>query len=212
MALLRFADFEMGPAHTARATLFRLLPVALLATLTLALFGCAESSTPAANAVPVARIQRHSGALNSLMKKAKEAPPDKVLTMELEFANHDQAELDRLMAEVEDPHSKRYHQWLDPKEVHARFGESQDQFNAVLQWLQAQGLAVTDQNYGSNEDYIRFTGTVAQVDKAFQVHIMQPEFELYVPREDPFMPAQFSGVVARINGLDNVGFREVESR
>jgi subtilase family serine protease len=202
----------MTPDHAVRGALARLLSAAVFATLALVVFGCAETSDQPANAVPVTPIQHHSTALNSLMKKAKEAPSDKVLTMELEFANHDQAELDRLMAEVEDPHSKHYHQWLDPAEVHARFGESQDQFNAVLQWIQAQGFSVADQTYGSNEDYIRFTGTVAQVDKAFQVHIMEPEFELYVPREDPVMPAQFSGVVERVNGLDNVGFREVESR
>jgi hypothetical protein len=52
---------------------------------------------------------------------------------------------------------------------------------------------------------------VAQIDKAFQVHIMEPEFELYVPREDPVIPAQFNGLVARVNGLDNVGFRSTES-
>ncbi|MGH7843083.1 MAG: protease pro-enzyme activation domain-containing protein [Candidatus Binataceae bacterium] len=203
----------MASASISRAAPARLLLAAVLAALSLAFLGCGETATgPAANAVPVTRLQRHSTAVNSLMAKAKEAPHDKVLTMELEFANHDQAELDRLTAEVEDPHSKRYHHWLDPAEVHARFGETQDQFNAVLQWIQAQGFAVIDQSYGANEDYIRFTGTVAQADKAFQVHIMEPEYQLYAPREDPVIPSQFSGVVARVNGLDNIGFREVESR
>jgi kumamolisin len=203
----------MEKTLVSRAVALRLAFAAMVGTAGLNLLGCGETATaPAANAVPITTMQHRSNALHSLMAKAKEAPPDKVLTMELEFANHDQAELDRMMAEVENPNSPRYHHWLDPAEVHARFGETQEQFNSVLQWLQAQSFTITDQGYGTNEDYIRFTGTVAQVDKAFQVHIMQPEFELYVPREDPVMPTQFAGVVARVNGLDNVGFREVESR
>lgn len=174
--------------------------------------GCAETSTqPANGAVPVTHLQARPRALDSLMAKAHEAPRDHVMHMELEFALRNQAQLDQLMAEIEDPRSKRYQQWLTPEEVHAQFGESQADFNSVLQWLQAQGFTVLEQNYGTNEDYIRFTGTVGQVDKAFQVHIMEPSFELYVPREDPVIPAQFNGLIARVNGLDNVGFKSSET-
>jgi subtilase family serine protease len=140
------------------------------------------------------------------MDKAKEAPSDHVMTMELEFAQRNQAELDKLEAEINDPHSSRYQQWITPEEMHARFGVTQAQFNSVGQWLQSQGFTITDKSYGGNEDYIRFTGTVAQVDRAFQVHIMEPEFELYVPKEAPVIPAQFNGVIGHISGLDNVGF------
>ncbi len=144
------------------------------------------------------------------MAKAKEAPRDHVMQMELEFAMHNQAEFDRLMNEINDPHSKRYQQWMTPEEMHARFGESKADFAAVLNWVRSQGFTVTDQSYGTNEDYIRFSGTVAQIDKAFQVHIMEPEFELYAPKEDPVIPAQFAGIISRIDGMDNVGFRSSE--
>lgn len=140
------------------------------------------------------------------MTKAKEAPPDHVMQMELEFAMRNQAQFDQLMNQINDPHSSRYQQWLTPEEMHQKFGESQADFNAVLDWLKSQGFTVTDQSYGSNEDYIRFSGTVAQVDKAFQTHIMEPDFELYAPKEDPVVPAQFAGIIGRIDGLDNVGF------
>jgi Pro-kumamolisin, activation domain len=175
--------------------------------------GCAESlgGSTAANATPVVRVQSRPTALDPLMARAKEAPADKVMKLELEFAVRNQAQLDQLMAEIEDPHSKRYHQWVTPEEMHTRFGETQAEFDAVTQWLQSEGLKVTDKSFGTNEDFIRFTGTVAQVDKAFQVHIMEPQFELYVPKEAPAIPARFKGVIARINGLDNVGFMSSES-
>ena len=191
----------------------RMLLCALLVTSGLDAFGCAESASnsSAANATPVVRLQSRPTALDPLMARAKEAPSDKVMTMELEFAVRNQAELDKLMAEIEDPHSSRYHQWVTPEEMHTRFGETQAEFDAVAQWLASQGMTITDKSFGTNEDFIRFTGTVAQVDKAFQVHIMEPQFELYVPKEAPVIPAQFNGLVARINGLDNVGFMSSES-
>ena len=193
---------------TRRPSIRSVLLCALLLTGGAVLIGCAESAaTSAANATPVVRVQSRPTALDPLMARAKEAPSDHVMTMELEFAVRDQAGLDQLMAQIEDPHSRRYHQWVTPEEMHTRFGETRAEFDAVAAWLGSQGLTVTDQSFGTNEDFIRFTGTVAKVDAAFQVHIMEPQFELYVPKEDPVIPAQFAGVVSRINGLDNVGFR-----
>jgi len=203
---LRFAGSAMEASRRVR---FRCaLLYGLLVTSGIVVSGCAESpgSSAAANATPVVQVQSRPTALDPLMARAKEAPSDKVMTMELEFAVRNQAELDKLMAEIADPHSRRYQQWVTPEEMHTRFGETQAEFDAVTAWLQSQGLTITDKSFGTNEDFIRFTGTVAQVDKAFQVHIMEPQFELYVPKEAPVIPAQFNGVIGRINGLDNVGF------
>jgi subtilase family serine protease len=184
----------------------------LAASVALAGAGCAvRPSSEPSNGSSVARLQSRPTAMDPLMDKAKPAPSDHVMKMELEFAMHNQPEFDRLMNEINDPHSPRYHKWLTPDEMHSRFGESQSEFNAVLGWLQQQGFEITDKEFGTNEDFIRFQGTVAQVDKAFRVHIMEPQFELYVPKEDPVIPAQFAGVIGRINGLDNVGFRSSEN-
>ena len=170
--------------------------------------GCASiSSDSVAGGPPVARLQSRPTAMDALMDKAKPAPSDHVMQLELEFALRNKAEFDQLMADISNPHSKRYQQWVTPEEIHQRFGESQTEFDGVAQWIAAQGFTITDKNFGSNDDFIRFKGTVAQVNKAFQVHIMEPQFEIYVPKEDPVIPAQFAGVVSRINGLDNVGFR-----
>jgi subtilase family serine protease len=183
--------------------------VCCLILLACAIGGCAPqgAGTENGSAKPVVRLQSRP---RIRMTKAKEAPPDHVMQMELEFAMRDQAQFDQLMNEINDPRSSRYQQWLTPEEMHQKFGESQSDFDAVLGWLKSQGFTITDQSYGGNEDYIRFSGTVAQVDKAFQTHIMEPDFELYAPREDPVIPAQFAGVIARIDGLDNVGFRSTD--
>ncbi len=181
----------------------------LLLTGSIGMLGCASisSTEAAANATPVTHLQSRPTAMDALMDKAKPAPSDHVMQLELEFALRNKAEFDKLMAAIADPHSKRYQQWVTPEEMHSRFGESQAEFDAVLQWIASRGFTITDKSFGTNDDFIRFKGSVAQVNKAFQVHIMEPQFELYVPKEDPVIPAQFTGVVSRVNGLDNVGFR-----
>jgi subtilase family serine protease len=187
----------------------RLLALGLLLLGGAALPGCGENadSKTTANPAPVMRLQSRPTAMDPLMDTAKPAPSDHVMQLEVEFALRNKAEFDQLMADIQNPHSKRYQQWLTPEEMHQRFGESQAEFDSVLQWTQAQGFTVIDKSFGSNDDFIRFKGTVAQVNRAFQVHIMEPQFELYAPKEDPVIPAQFSSVISRINGLDNVGFR-----
>ncbi len=183
------------------------IALALLLAMTLIAFGCGETTETAANAIPVAKVQSRPTTMDAFMDKAKPAPSDHVMQLELEFAMRNKAEFDQLMADINNPHSKRYQKWVTSEEMHQRFGESKPEFDSVLQWIQSQGFTVTDTSYGTNDDFIRFKGTVAQVNKAFQVHIMEPQFELYVPKEDPVIPVQFNGVVSRINGLDNVGFR-----
>jgi subtilase family serine protease len=198
----------MRPSRRFTAIRFAGLAMILL-TSSIGTLGCASDSdtTTAANATPVTRLQSRPTTMDPLMDKAKPAPSDHVMQLEVEFALRNKAEFDQLMADIQNPHSKRYQQWLTAEEMHRRFGESRAEFDAVRQWITAQELTITDQSFGSNDDFIRFKGTVARVNKAFRVHIMEPQFELYVPKEDPVIPAQFAGVISRVNGLDNVGFR-----
>jgi Pro-kumamolisin, activation domain len=134
-----------------------------------------------------------------------DAPSDKVIPLEVEFAMRNKEQFDDLMKQIADPHSPQYQRWLTPEEMHSRFGETQDQFNEVLQWLQEQGFTITDKSYGTNADYIRFKGTVGQVEKAFDVELVTPEFEHYAAKSDPAVPAKFDGVISRIVGLEEVG-------
>src|SRR5438876_11582214 len=144
----------------------------LLLTTSLATFGCSSSSSTetAANAAPMTHLQSRPTAMDPLMDKAKPAPSDHVMQLELEFALRNKAEFDQLMAEIQNPHSKRYQQWITPEEMHRRFGESQAEFDAVVGWIASQGFTITDKSFGTNDDFVRFKGTVAQIDKAFRVH------------------------------------------
>jgi subtilase family serine protease len=88
--------------------------------------------------------------------------------------------------------------------MHVRFGVTQEQFNAVDQWLEGQGFTITDKSYGGNEDYIRFKGTLAQVEKTFDVHIVLVAPDRFRNAQDPQIPQQFAGVIETITGFSGL--------
>jgi hypothetical protein len=183
----------------------------------LAASGCSTSSglsggsnaerTTSASGEPFVRLQhdRPEGIDLSNLGSRYEAPADKVIPLEVEFAMRNKQQFDELMREISDPHSTHYQRWLTPEEMHARFGETEQQFNEVLQRLQQQGFTITDKSYGTNADYIRFKGTIGQIERAFDVQLVTPEFEHYAAKNDPAIPAKFDGVISRIVGLEEVG-------
>jgi hypothetical protein len=199
-----------------RFRLFGWLADLILAS-ALAASGCSTTSgvlggapggrTTSATGEPVVRLQHDhpEGVDLSNLGERFDAPADIVIPLEVEFAMRNKQQFDELMREIDDPHSPNYRRWLTPEEMHARFGETQSQFNEVAQWLQEQGFTITDKSYGTNADYIRFKGTVGQVEKAFAVELVTPEFEHYAAKSDPAVPAKFDGVISRIVGLEEVG-------
>jgi hypothetical protein len=53
-----------------------------------------------------------------------------------------QADLGKLLAEQQDPHSANYRKWLTPEQDAARFGMSGSDLAQVSTWLKSQGLTV----------------------------------------------------------------------
>ncbi|HKV53148.1 MAG TPA: protease pro-enzyme activation domain-containing protein [Candidatus Binataceae bacterium] len=187
----------------------RRLAIAIVAVLALVTSGCSMSgsnaeSTTGAGGEALTRLPNNRPTGIDL-SKAHPAPSDKVIGLEIEFAMRNQQQFDQFMQGLQDPHSPDYHHWMTPEEIHARFGETQEQFNAVLQWLQAQGFTITDKSYNTSSDYIRIKGTIGQIDKAFAVDLVAPQYDEYAAKNDPAIPAQFNGVISRIAGLEVVG-------
>jgi subtilase family serine protease len=138
---------------------------------------------------------------NANLSAFKPAPSDKEIALELSFAMQHKDQFDELMRETQYPGSKQYQHRLTPEDMHARFGESRAQFDAVEQWLGSQGFTIIEKSYGSNEDYIKFKGSIGQVEKAFKIEIVSPLYDHYANKEDPAIPPQFVGVISSIAGL-----------
>jgi subtilase family serine protease len=188
---------ESGRQHTSLALL-----VAIAVLLNLHAAGCASTTDDdsSANGEQVTRLaQNHP--TNVDLKHDVPVPRDKVLDLQVDFALHNQAEFDRLSREIDDPKSPHYQQWLTPHDMHVRFGETKDQYQAVEQWLKSEGFTIIEKRYDSNEDYIKFTGTAEQAEKTFKIHLVEPMYDRYINSKDPAIPLQFVGVISRVEGL-----------
>lgn len=70
---------------------------------------------------------------------------------------------------LQDPHSAQYHQWLTPAAFAAAYANAPGDVNAIAAWLAGAGFEVAPLPSGLG--WIEFSGTVAQVDQAFQAQV-----------------------------------------
>jgi kumamolisin len=131
------------------------------------------------------------------------ADKDRRLDLEIIFALRNKSALDELLAAQQDPNSPDYHHWLTPNEFSAKFGPNLSDVRAVAEWLEAQRFTAISAD--SQDRSIRFNSTVSDAERAFGVAIVASANGLiYGNTSDPMIPARFAGVIARIEGLDNM--------
>jgi subtilase family serine protease len=80
-----------------------------------------------------------------------------------------EADLEQLLQDQQDPTSPQYHHWLTPTEFGERFGPSANDMAKITGWLEAQGFTVEKSSNG--RQFLLFTGTSAQVESAFQTEM-----------------------------------------
>src|ERR1700732_2805673 len=84
---------------------------------------------------PLARAEFDQGRVEGSMRINR-------ASMVLKLRLPKQADLGKLLAEQQDPHSANYRKWLTPEQYAARFGMSDSDLAQVATWLKSQGLAV----------------------------------------------------------------------
>jgi subtilase family serine protease len=115
-----------------------------------------------------------------------------------------QADLDALLSEQQNPLSPYYHQWLSPEQFAGRFALSASDIAKVTDWLQGQGFSVDET--ARSRSYVAFSGTAAQVAAAFgtPIHHYLVNGELhYANVSDPKLPWPLASVVTGIRGLND---------
>jgi hypothetical protein len=113
-----------------------------------------------------------------------------------------QAALDQLLVDLQDPSSPRYRQWLTPAQYAAQFGLSSSDLAKVTAWLASQGFTVTGVAQGGS--FVTFDGSVAQVQTAFatSIHSLSLNGETHFANVTGIsVPSAFSGVVGGVAGL-----------
>lgn len=124
------------------------------------------------------------------------------ITLMLRPSAAQQAALEALLAQQQDPASPNYHNWLTPEEYAERFGASRADFEKLSGWLRSQGFEVRYSARG--RDFISFAGTAGQVQTALhtQIHRYRIGTETHFANSNEIsLPAAVAPLVAGILGL-----------
>ena len=121
------------------------------------------------------------------------------------------------LAAVSDPRSASYARYLSPAAFRARFSRPASDVRTVASWLRAQGFWVG--RAPLNHTYIPVRGSVAQIQRAFDVRIGEYRVRgqlLRAPSGAPSIPAALAGLVRGVLGLDDTtmvaaGVPEIDS-
>lgn len=124
------------------------------------------------------------------------------LQLQLQRSPEQEQTVDRLIAEMHDPKSPNYHQWMTAQEFGERFGPSRQDIDVVANWLRSHGFEI-NQVYPSGM-VIDVTGTAGQVREAFhtEIHNYLVRGALHIANSrDPEIPAALAPVVAGFASL-----------
>jgi subtilase family serine protease len=115
-----------------------------------------------------------------------------------------EAELQQLLADLQDKNSASYHKWLTPAQYAERFGVSAADAQTLSAWLESHGFTVN--KVGAGRTSIEFSGTVGQLQSAFHTAIHRYSIggeEHLANTSDPAIPAALAPVVSGIIGLND---------
>ncbi len=148
-----------------------------------------------------------SGQAVPLIQKAhlmQTTDPNQQLNLSIGLQLRNTADLDSLLSAIYNPQSPQYHQYLTPDQFNQLFALAPDQVQQVVSFLQGQGLTVT--SIAPNNLLIDATGSVAQVEQAFNIQINNYQMgnqTFYANATPPSVPASISSLITSIGGLDN---------
>lgn len=108
--------------------------------------------------------------LNGQAQSVGRLPANQIMKLDVVLPLHDQAGLDRLLGQIYDPNSSSYHHFLTVKEFTERFGPTQQQYDAVIQFAKKNGFAVTGGTRDGME--VQIQGPVSAVEAAFHVNML----------------------------------------
>jgi kumamolisin len=163
------------------------------------LFGLAAQPAPAR--IKVESTSPHLGDVTILQREGRATQHDIVVGLALR--NPD--ELERFLADVQDPASPNYGRFLTQDEFNARYAPTADAEQGVVDYLNSNGLAVTDRF--PNRLLVGATGSVAALERAFGVELYNVSFRgkpHYATINEPTWPADIADSVVGVIGLDDL--------
>ncbi|HTR34899.1 MAG TPA: DUF2341 domain-containing protein, partial [Bryobacteraceae bacterium] len=131
-------------------------------------------------------------------------PSTQSLRIDIVLPIRDEAALEQFLREIYDPSSASYHHFLTPSEFTARFGPSQEDYDAVLQYTTSNGLKAVGGSHDRMD--LQIEGSVADIERTFNVRMgvykhPTENRTFYAPDREPTVPLPVA--LWHISGLDN---------
>ncbi|WP_410669783.1 protease pro-enzyme activation domain-containing protein [Amycolatopsis sp. cmx-4-68] len=179
-----------------------------------ALLGLAVAVPAAAATEPLVTLADNAAPLISSARTGDVAA-DRPITAALSLKLHNQQALERFLADVQNPASPQYHHFLTPAQFNAEFGPSQADVSKAVSFLEKSGA--TGIEVSGNRQAITFTGSAAQLEAAFHTrigtyHDRVSGRDFFANDAAPAVPADVSGVVGNVVGLDDHAVRTHSAR
>jgi subtilase family serine protease len=179
-----------------------LVPRSLHALLGLALLLFAGGGLAQAQAPMTQQVREVT--LNGTAQLVGTLPATQTMRLVLVLPLRNQAGLNTFLSQLYDPSSPSFHQYLTVDEFTALFGPSQEDYNAVIQFAQANGFSVVATS--RNRVNVDVVGTVQTIENALHLNmgVYQHPTEdrtFYAPDREP--TPNLSVQLWHIAGLDN---------
>ncbi len=134
--------------------------------------------------------------------------PNTVIAVTVWLTLHNEAQLDKLVAQQQQRGSGQYHNWITQDQFNASFGPTSQELNSVQNYLNAKALSTVF--VAENNMFIKVQGTVAAIQNAFHVQIDNYDFVGQTYRSntaDPSVNDPSGAHIAAITGMDDYGFQ-----
>ena len=131
-------------------------------------------------------------------------PATQVLQLDVLLPLSDQKGLDEFVASLYDPRSRSYQQYMTPEEFSARFGPSQQDYEATVRYMETHGLTVVGGSLLAMD--IQVKGPVSAIESAFHVQMLTYQHPtekriFYSPDREPSVDLPFA--LWHVSGMDN---------
>ena len=162
------------------------------------------SQTPA-NASQQPQYVSIPGSVLPIVSSAKtvgNAPSNTLVSFAIILPLQNRDQLAQLITQIYNPQSPLYHHYLTPDQFHSMFSPSESQYQAVVNYLESQGLQVTYTS--ANRLIVGAQGTVSQVSQALKTTIQLYSYKgqvFYANSQPVELPSNLQ--VAAVFGLTN---------
>ncbi len=157
-------------------------------------------------AQPQPLLTRHvrDAVVNGQAQFVGKLPATETLRFDMVLPLRDRTGLQNFLQELQSPASPSYHKFLTPQEFTARFGPSQEDWDALVAFAKASGFEIISGNLEGRD--LRLTGTVANIEKAFHVTLgnyrdLTEDRTFFAVDREPTVDLPFQ--IWHITGLDN---------